>query len=242
MDPFEAFAEEANAGFPHLSRIPATNVIRFLDYYGAQTEVARSRLGSQAAEMAEFILRGARGERPSRARFDRMWADMRPPGPWSGGLRYLGVKFLADVPREFGSMEAWLAPCSGLARTPRADLLPDPASVVPAKAPLLRKLVKKALDERGYEARACAGSLRFQRPDGVQVDCDFGSRMGQLRWQASSNATRDTQGMEHLAFISCEMLWGPQSDWDYLTEENAPRCVAFLPELIDENFRIAGVA
>ena len=77
----------------------------------------------------------------------------------------------------------------------RATLLPDPAAMVPAKAALLRKLVKAALTKAGYAASVFSGGLRFLSPAGILVDCDFGSRMGQLRWQVAAGATRPTHGL-----------------------------------------------
>ena len=66
--------------------------------------------------------------------------------------------------------------------------------------------------------------------------------MGQLRWDVATPATRAAQPHPGLQFTSYEKLWGLRSDWDYLTEENAPRCIERLPALIDETARMAASA
>ena len=105
--------------------------------------------------------------------------------------------------------------------------------MVPAKAALLRKLVKASLTGAGFAPSVFSGGLRFLSPAGILVDCDFGSRMGQLRWQVAAGATRPTHGLIELRWMSYEELWHLRGDWDVLTEENAARSVATLPRLID---------
>ena len=60
----------------------------------------------------------------------------------------------------------------------------------------------------------------------VGVDVDFGSRMGQVCYTVR---VLNSDGTLKFACID-EYLWGAPGGWDYLTEENAPRCIDFLAE------------
>ena len=227
-------AREAAAGFPLLSAIPSTGAVAFLDYVGRLDEGDRERLLHDLALLAAFAFE-RRGERPRAEAVDRMRGVLAAPGPFTSGWRYADVRFLAMVDRidGLGGRERWLQDCSPQSLEPRRDLLPDPAAMVPATAALLRKLAKAALTEAGYAASAFAGGLRFLSPGGILVACDFGSRMGQLRWQVATGATRPIHGLVELRWVSYEGLWSLRSDWDVLTEENAGRSVAILPRLVD---------
>jgi len=44
--------------------------------------------------------------------------------------------------------------------------------------------------------------------------------------------------MVEISFFSYEALWGLVGGWDYLTEENAQRCIEALPGLVDEAIRL----
>ena len=55
--------QEATAGFPLLSAIPATGVVRFLDYFESCNEAGRERLLHDLAPLAAFAIQ-RRGERP----------------------------------------------------------------------------------------------------------------------------------------------------------------------------------
>ena len=231
---WEELTREATAGFPLLSAIPATGVVRFLDYFESRNEAGRERLLHDLALLAAFAIQ-RRGERPQAWAVDRMRTALDAPGPFTGGWRYSDVRFLANADRihRVGGRERWLQDCSPQSLQPRTDLLPDPAAMVPAKAALLRKLVKASLTGAGFAPSVFSGGLRFLSPAGILVDCDFGSRMGQLRWQVAAGATRPTHGLIELRWMSYEELWHLRGDWDVLTEENAARSVATLPRLID---------
>jgi hypothetical protein len=235
------FEHAADSGFPLLARIPATQVVRFLDYFASLAAADRADLLDALADCAASLLNGRAW--PETAARQRLLDVLVPrgPGTFVGGLRYTDVKFLAGVPRLFGSMDAWLGRYSDLARRARADLLPDPARIEPARAADLRKRVKAVLRERGYAASACYGSTRFLSPDGILVDCDFGSRLGQLRWSVLVGAERPDLPMHGHRWISYERLWSLSSDWDYITVENAPRSIEALPGLVDETVRLAGL-
>jgi hypothetical protein len=228
---------EADAGFPHLRRVPQTKIIQFLDYFAALSPGERSELLEDLAVRAAIRLQpGSASGFPPAPAWDRYWKTVNSPGPFSGGYRYCDVKLLAMVPRirEFGGYEGWIEKTqrpwvSELALQPREDLLPDLGCLVPVRAPELRKLVKGALLARGLTAEAKKGAVQeYVHPSGLPVQVDFGSRMGQLRyWVGNIHGT-----------LSYELLWGQPGGWDYLTEENAARSVDLLPELIDEMARL----
>lgn len=235
-------AREADAAFPHLSTIPATCAVQFVDYYDdldAKHRVAL--LDDLARHAACYVDRVAKPPSPA---VDRMRAALKGPGEFVGGWRYTDVRFLASVPKipQFGGLEAWLRSYGARAQQPRADLIPDTAKLVPAKAPQLRKLASAALEGDGYRSTAMGGSMRYLSEDRTLVDVDFGSRMGQLRWSVALGAMKATHGLVELPFFSYEGIWGLASDWDVLTEENAQRCVARLPALIREAVRLREAA
>jgi hypothetical protein len=157
------------------------------------------------------------------------------------GLRYTDVKMLISMSKcaeiqDAGGLEGYYKNLgvSDLAMKPRADLLPDKNAIRPAKAPLLRKLVdavlKPLLPEKEKQR---GGNHLYTGPLGsglVSVWLDFGSGyMGQLRYGVSVTNTPHTIRVRR---ISYESLWCQHMGWDYLTEENAERSIALLPELI----------
>jgi hypothetical protein len=235
-------AKEADAGFPHLSTIPATGVVQFVDYCGDLDAKHRAALLDDLARHAACYV--DRVAKPPSAAIDRMRAALKGPSEFVGGWRYTDVRFLASVPKipQFGGMEAWLRSYGARAQQPRADLIPDTEKLVPAKAPLLRKLANAVLEGGGYESTAMGGSMRYLSADRTLVDVDFGSRLGQLRWSVALGAMKATHGLVELPFFSYEGFWGLASDWDVLTEENAQRCVARLPALVREAVRLHAAA
>ncbi|MEO8486608.1 MAG: hypothetical protein ABI585_09755 [Betaproteobacteria bacterium] len=233
------FAKEAETGFPLLSRIPATNVVQFVDYVDDLDVKHRHALLDELARQAvSSVARNA--TRIASPAIERMRAALRGPGEFVGGWRYTDVKFLATVPKveQFGGMDAWLENYGARALQPRADLIPDTSSFVPAKAPLLRRIVDTVLVREGFAATAMAGNMRYLDRAGVLVDVDFGSRMAQLRWSVAVGAMKATRGLVELPFFSYEGWWGLRSDWDVLTEENAAGCVEALPAVIREALRM----
>lgn len=228
---------EVEAGFPRLRRVPQTKIIQFLDYFEALSPGERSELLGELAARAAIRLRpGSASSFPPAPAFDRYWSTITSQGPFSGGLRYCDVKSLVMVPRIFGGLEGWIETTqrpwvSERALQPREDLLPGLGSLVPARAPELRKRVKSALLEKGFKAEATKGAEQvYVHPSGIPVHVDFGSRMGQLCYGVGDVRS---QGM-----LSYELLWGQPGGWDYLTEENAARSIEQLPELIEAVARL----
>jgi len=231
--------EEIGLGFPLLGKVPQTSVIQLIDYIASLDAAAREAIVDALAARAEARLTFNGGTESQPDAWERFYNITRGPGPFSGGMRYCDIRFIAQVPRfpHFGGIEAWNRQYSGLATTPRADLLPDPAAFIPAKAPLLKRLVKSALTPLGYVAhKSVGGGLRYLSPDGTLVDFDFGARLAQLRYGVAIHAAdKVTAPLSRVRFMSLEEIFGSaEGAWDYLTEENAARCVAHLPALIGQ--------
>jgi hypothetical protein len=236
------FGEEAEAGFPHLSRVPQTRVVQFLDYFASLCRNDQAELLDALALRGSVLCNLSLGASfPVVPAFDRYWNTVSAPGPFTGGFRYCDVKFLALVPKipEFGSHEDWIEKSqkpwvSELALTPRDDLLPEMSCLKPASTRLLRKLVKDTLGDRGFSPEVVRGAEhKYVRASGDKVRIDFGSYMGQLCYGVS--AVRDSS---RIVGLSYEALWGQAGGWDYLTEENATRAIGHLPELVEYLIRL----
>jgi hypothetical protein len=238
-----AHREEAAAGFPRLKRIPKTEIIWLLDYYPTLDTAEQHAL---LDALARF---GARMFHPSQKvdeyqELERLPAYARYQAASKGpaakcGTRYIAVKsmdaYMCD-PANFAEIRSQLTP---LNFQPRPDLLPDLDSLKSAKAPLLRKLVDESLrrlfspDKKKVEKEKLAGGtckyLGVVGTSTVRVEVDFGSRMGQVCY---SVGVLNSEGK--LKFpCTYEYLWGAPGGWDYLTEENAPRCIDFLAEQVE---------
>jgi hypothetical protein len=231
------FGAEAAAGFPRLRRIPQTKVIQFIDYFDSLGPGDRSALLDALALRGSVMINPSpAAQYPPAPSFDRYWKAVTSPGPFTGGYRYCDIKSLAAIPKipEFGSYEAWIEKCqrpgvSERALQPREDLLPNMDCLAPAKAPALRKLVRAALQGRGFAAEVTKGAAhKYVNSSGATVRVDFGSYMGQICYSVSAAcaATR-------IVMLSYEILWSQPGGWDYLSEENAARSVDFLPEFVE---------
>ena len=231
------FEREMEAGFPLLGRSPQTKVIQFLDYFASISAKQQSALlEALAARGAVLFKLDAGSSFPSIPAFDLYWDTVTSPGPFTGGYRYCDVKFLESVPKvkEFGSYDAWIENyqkpwVSELALTPREDLLPRKENLKAAKGRFLGKLVKKELVKRGFEARTTRGAEhRYKGPAGDSIQIDFGSYSGQLCYGITS-----IRGNTKVYRLSYEYLWSQPGGWDYITEENASRCVNLLPTITE---------
>jgi hypothetical protein len=230
-------ATEAAAGFPRLKRIPQTKTIQFLDYYaGLEAPSASALLDALAVRAESSLFPGRDRIAPRPPAFDRYWDETNRPGPLSGGYRYCDVKFLSMVPHvpEFGGYDGWINSCgfTGLCLEPRADLLPSLDALKPAKTPLLRKLIDAALKKYGFALQKGSAERKYVADTGDTISIDLGSSvMGQLRYGMTVN--RPTHTLPIWRWSYEQTLWSLVGGWDYLTEENAERCIALLPELAD---------
>jgi hypothetical protein len=230
---------EIDLGFPLMGKVPQTGIVQVMDYIGGLPEAPREAFVEALATRAEAQLVPTGGTLPWPDAWQRFYGISRGVGQLGSGLRYRQIRSFAPLP---GSLQPASSDTSGGGQSgsdapPRADLLPDPASCVPAKAALLKSLVKSALTPLGYVAhRLAGGGLRYLSPRGTLVDLDFGSKAAQLRYGVAVHAQdKVTAPLTRVRFTSAEaILFSTEAAWDYLTEENAARCIAHLPALIDE--------
>jgi hypothetical protein len=249
------FAEEAAAGFPRLKRIPHTSIFSLLDYYDSLNNAQHQALLDGLARFGSdlFFPREAKAgqarvaEMEAHPGFGPYYKSMNSSPAFRTGLRYTDVKMLVAMSKckevqDEGGIEGFYAnrATSNLAMQPRSDLLPDKSDIRPAKSPLLRKIVdavlKPLLPEKEKQG---GGNFLYSGPLGsgeADVAVDFGSIMGQLRYGVSVTNTPHTIPMRLLYF---EALWFQHGGWDYLTEENAERSIALMPELIQYLVRLA---
>ncbi len=240
------FAEEAGAGFPRLTRIPCTAIIKFLDYFDSLVPAEReslldvlARFGAMRFLPVQRINREYQELRVNNPAYVRFWAAIESQA-FTYGYRYWDVKMTKMTLSDPETLAAIAKNRSTLAwrprDDPRQDLLPDPdlGHLQPAKAALLRQLVGKAFaglfctekrklagGETGY-----TGSIGATK---LTAWVDFGSRAAQLRYGVSIASADRTISVSRLSY---EDLWLTNLGWDYLTEENASRSVELLCEQV----------
>jgi hypothetical protein len=240
------FAQEAATGFPRLARIPCTSVIKFLDYFEAQAPADRQPLLDVLARFSamkffppQLISRQYQELRTSNPAYVRFWAAMQSER-FAHGYRYEGVKMTRMMVRDVETVAAITKVRAGLDWQPRDDppaaLVPDPdlTHLNPAKAPLLRKLVKQAFTRLfAAEAKKLPGGETGYTGtiDGTKLTVwvDFGSMSAQLRYGVS---IPDEQRRIFVSRLSYDDLWITNLGWDYLTEENAAPSIELLCEQI----------
>jgi hypothetical protein len=226
------FAAEVAAGFPHLRPVPQTDIIWFLDHFERLTTADRESLLDEMADAAAYAFlppaalklnaRGTMDVPPALARM----CELRQGLGGKGGTRYTDVKMMSAEPtlrHPSGYHPSWRDKLTDLHFQPRADLLPAIDNYKPAKAPLLRKLVKTAITEAfdvEHEKRP-GGTTKFVGPheDGtLTIYVDFGMTLGQLHYTVTFKNAEN----QPLVLLSCyERLWAVGMPWDYITENYA---------------------
>ena len=229
-------AAEAQAGFPTVRRIPATEAVKFLDYFAALN----------AAEAAALLDALARGHAiqffpPPAVRLEGLddpalvrFRDATRTGQFAYGLRYQDVRHVRTVLRDPVSMRYMTETRSKLNFVPRDDppneLMPDPdrLKVQTANAPLLRKLIETAFARLFAPRKARRhGALNFAGSIGsteMVVSVIFSNMYGQMHWWVNM-----TMSNPSLKAARVQDFWGAYA-WDYLTEENAARSIDLLCE------------
>ena len=238
-----AHREEVAAGFPRLKRIPKSEIIWLLDYFSTLDTAERDALLDALARFGArmFSPQDESGREyqelldlPAYAKYE----EARKGPAAHCGTRYIPVKSMDSYmrdPNNFLEIRSELTP---LNFQPRPDLMPNPDCFIAAKAPQLRKLLdesfrrlfapdKKKVEKEKPAGGACVypGVVGNSR---VRVSVDFGSRMGQVCYHVG---VVNPAGKLQFPCIY-EYLWGAAGGWDYLTEENAPRCIDFLAEQV----------
>ncbi len=104
-------AEEVQAGFPRLSRIPSTGVIGFLDYFAALAPAGRDSLLSTLAQLGAmrfFPQPAVRSAMLALIDSDSTFLQYRAamlPAPFTMGLRYQGLRMAKSMLSDRTSME-----------------------------------------------------------------------------------------------------------------------------------------
>jgi hypothetical protein len=233
---------EAASGFARLRRVPQTDIIWFLDYFAglavAEQETlldALAESGAMAFTPLAMLKLNERGTVDVPEPLARMCEIRSRPGGM-GGTRYTDLKMLSAetaMQEPGGYHESWRQHLTALHFQPRPDLMPSLDQMKPARAPLLRKLVNTALTKTlGLRKETKQGVLKYVGRCGeyeVKVWVDFGGMLSQLGYSAS---LKSVTGQPLALQISYERFWGTSGRWDYLTEENATRCIDFFSEQI----------
>ena len=242
----EELDQEAAAGLPKLKRIPSTGVIKFIDYFAslAITEQAPlldalARLGAMHFFPGPLIAAAHEELRTTSSALKQMQAALRS-GQFAYGLRYQDLRMSRMTLNDAESMMHMKQTRSTLDFEPRDDppsdlvLDPDLRRVQTAKAPLLRKLLGQALTP-------LVGVKAVKRPGGeivydgavegtpLQVRFIFSNMYGQMHYGVTAKIFELNILAQRLTY---EALWGTNTGWDYLTEENAPQSIELLCELV----------
>ncbi len=236
-------AEEVQTGFPNLRRTPSSGVIGFLDYFDGLGAMERDALLKALARGSAlgflFPVPAVCDEQLRFVSTDPAllaWRQAAISGPLAMGLRYQSLRMTKWVLNDPMSVQMMAETRAKLDFVPRDDvpleLAPDPdrANIQPAKAPMLRTLINKALgDLFPHQKRKLPGGETIYEGDyqgsGIKVAIDFAARDIQLRYGVS--IADDTRTV--FAFrMTYENLWAADPSWDYLTEENAERSIGLL--------------
>jgi len=240
------FAQEVDAGFPVLSRIPSTGALKFLDNFATLAPADRialldtlARLGALHFFPAPLIAKAHEQLRITDPALTRFYAVMQS-GDFAYGLRYCDLRMARALMNDPESRAQMARTRSTLDFQPRDDLPELLVGSTPlldiqtAKAPLLRKLLNSMLLKRlgAKPQKRPGGELIYEGMIGdipLRVSIIFSNRYAQLHYAVTWSARERTLLAQRLSY---ETLWGINLGWDYLTEENAARSIDLLDELL----------
>jgi hypothetical protein len=209
-------AEEADAGFPTLSRIPNTLVVEALDYFATLGPSqrnslldSRARLGALHFFPAPLIAKAHETLRTTDSALLRFQDTMKSQ-PFSYGLRYLDLRMAKAMLRDPESRAMMAQTRAALDFEPRDDLPEALVGSTPLleietiRAPELRKLLNAMLAKQvGAKPQMTYGVTWSMRERGL-----LAQRLGY------------------------EAFWGASTGWNYLARENAARSIDLLGELL----------
>jgi hypothetical protein len=240
------FDAEIAAGFPKLSRIPSSGVIKFLDYFAPLSPAERGPLLEVLAQLGAmhfFPTPQIAGEyeklRTTNPALVRL-GDAMQSAPFAYGLRYQDLRMSRMMLNDRESVAQIAKTRSTLDFEPRDDppttlvLDPDLRNAQPAKAPLLRKLLSPALSKllSAKGIKRPGGEIIYDGSIGrtpISVSIIFSNRFGQLHYGVKTAIPELNIRAFRLAY---ETFWGANIGWDYMTEENAPRSIDLLCQLV----------
>lgn len=242
----EELAREADAGFPKLSRVPSSGIIKFLDYFSALPAFnagelidAFARLGALCFFPAPLIAKAHEQLRTTNAAILRYGEALRSPR-FVHGFRYSDLRMTRAMLNDPESMMHLKRTRATLDFEPRDDFpsqilsATDPRQVATAKAPMLRKLLNPMLRRRlGVKGmKQPGGEMVYDGAIGnvlVKVRIIFSNMYAQMHYGATFIIPERKILAQRLTY---ETLWGMNAGWDFLTEENAPRSIELLDELL----------
>jgi hypothetical protein len=237
---------EADAGYPLLRKIPSTDATVYFDYLESISPAKRDDLLEAQARMFALGFVPTPG---ARHEIDRLlksnpallqYRDARTRGPLAMGLRYQSIRMAKAMLSDAQSVALMRQTRSTLDYVPRDDApVPlvndtDVTRLHPAKAPLLKKLVKPLLQGLldAKEKKTPGGTLNYDGAlDGtpVTVRVDYAARDKQMIYAVT---IPDPDRKIVLVGSTYEHFFGMGGGWDYIIEENAESSVGLLPELL----------
>jgi hypothetical protein len=237
---------EADAGYPLLRQLPSTRATACFDYLESISPAEREALLDARARVAAlgFVLTPAARQEilelvnsnPAMLRY----RDATLRGPLAMGLRYQSIRMAKATLSDAESVAMMRQTRSMLNYVPRDDApvpLVNDADVTrlhPAKAPLLKKLIKPLLQSLlvAKEEKMPGGTMKYDGAlDGtlLKVRVDYAARDVQMIYSVS---IPDPERKVVLTGSGYEHFFGFGGHWDYITEENADASVGLLPELL----------
>jgi hypothetical protein len=242
----DELAREADAGFPTLLRVPSSGVVKFLDCMDTLAPADRALLLDGLAQVGALhffpgpmIATAYERIRKTDPGLLRLSTAMRAPA-FDYGLRYGDLRMTRMMLNDPQSVAQMAATRATLDFQPRDDLpkrfvgTASIRDIQPAKAPLLRKLltpVLKSLLAAKAEKRP-GGEIVYDGAIGeipLKVSIIFSNMYGQMHYAVTWSLRERTLLAQRLTY---EALWGVNSGWDYLTEDNAASSIELLDGLL----------
>ena len=242
----EELSREAAAGFPTLTRIPSSGVIKLLDYLAVLSDAERAPLLDVQARLAALhffpspLIANAHEQlRTTDPAFLRRQEVLRSR-PYADGLRYSGLRMARAMMSDPETVRHMTQTRATLDFTPRDDLpeqlvgTTNIRDVQPLKAPLLRKLLNEMLRNRlgARPNKRPGGELVYEGRIGtipLRVSITFSNLYAQMVYGVHWSMRERNLITQRLTY---EALWGTNTGWDYLTEENAVRSIDLLDQLL----------
>ena len=240
------FDDEIAAGLPKLRHIPSSGVIKFLDYFVPLSPAERdpllevlAQLGAMCFFPPPLIASEYEKLRTTNPALMRLGEGLRSPA-FSYGLRYQDLRMSRMTLNDRESMEHMGRTRAALDFAPRDDpptelvLNPDLRIVQSAKAPQLRKLLNPAMNKllTAKGIKRPGGEIVYEGSIGgipMAVSIIFSNRFGQLHYGVKAAVPALNIRTFQLTY---ETLWGTNVGWDYITEDNAPKSIDLLCQLV----------
>jgi hypothetical protein len=215
-------AEEADAGFPVLSRIPSTGIVKFLDNFATLAPAdrislldSRARIGALQFFPAPLIAKAHEQLRTTDPAIIRVQDAMRSHA-FAYGLRYQDLRMARAMLRDPESVAQMARTRAALDFEPRDDLPELLVGTTPirdiqtVRAPQLRKLLNPMLLNRlgAKPQKRIGGELVYQGRIGeiaLRVSIIFSNLYAQMHYAVTWSVRERTLLAQRLSY---ETLWG----------------------------------